>query len=531
MPIFASTKSECQMNTQLSSKLKKFETPVISILRMAIGWHFLYEGIAKIVAVIETDNGWSSQPYLANTTGFFSSFYHWIAASPAIQVVDWVNIAGLILIGLALFFGCFTRIAAISGVFLLLLYYFAYPPFGFSLITTLGESHLYIVNFLLVEAIVLVLFAVYPNMGYSLESWWRLLKASKRKEVDSETVVHSRREALKSLVTIPVLGMLGWGAYDHNRRYGVDVMSGATIQLNRKDLSALKGDLPRGKIGKHEISRLVMGGNLIGGWAHARDLIYANQLFKAYNNERKVYETLMLGEAAGINAINIGFASNELLRRYKKATGSKLKVITQISADVKDESTLFDALYGAVDFGVDIIQIQGNWVDWMTRDQHLDRVGRLLDKIREEGFTAGLGAHTIDSLIACQENGIIPDYYMKTMHHDQYWSAHPREYRIPFEQDGTLHLDHNMFHDNLFCGYPERTVEFFKNSTVPVMGFKVLAAGAIEPEDGFRWAFENGADFICVGMFDFQVVDDVNICIDTLNKIKESNSRQRAWMG
>ena len=63
------------------------------------------------------------------------------------------------------------------------------------------------------------------------------------------------------------------------------------------------------------------------------------------------------------------------------------------------------------------------------------------------------------------------------------------------------------------------------------MGFKVLAAGAIEPEDGFRWAFENGADFICVGMFDFQIVNDVNICIDTLRKINESNSRQRAWFG
>jgi hypothetical protein len=239
----------------------------------------------------------------------------------------------------------------------------------------------------------------------------------------------------------------------------------------------------------------------------------------------------MLCEAAGINAINIGFGSNELLRKYQKSTGSKIKVISQIAADVKDESTLFHAMYEAIRLEADILQIQGNWTDWMVRDQYVDRIGRLLDKIREEGFTAGLGAHTIDSLIVCAENGIIPDYYMKTMHHDQYWSAHPRENRMPFEQDGTRYLDHNKFHDNLFCGFPDKTIEFFKNSTVPVMGFKVLAAGAIEPEDGFHWAFENGADFICVGMFDFQIVNDVNICIDTLKKINESNSRQRPWMG
>ena len=515
------------MNTNSSSKLQKWEIWAVSALRMAIGWHFLYEGLVKITA-----GSWSSQSYLANTTGFFSPFYHWLAASPAMGLVDWLNIIGLILIGLALFLGFFTRLAAVSGAFLLLLYYFAYPPYGFSLFTTSSESHLYIVNYQLVEAIALVLFAIYPHTGYSIENWLRRLIASRKaKNADSEVSVKSRREALKNLASIPILGVMGWGAYDNSRRYGVDVMGGATIQLERKDLSELKGDLPRGKIGNHEISRLIMGGNLIGGWAHARDLIYASQLFKAYNSERKVYETLMLGEAAGINTINIGYPSNDLLRKYKKATGSKLKVISQIAADVEDESNLFDAMYGAIEFGVDILQIQGNWVDWMTRDQHLDRVARLLDKIKEEGFTAGLGAHTIDSLIACAEYGIIPDYYMKTMHHDRYWSAHPREYRAPFEQDGKLYLDHNRFHDNLFCGYPEKTIEFFSTSTVPVMGFKVLAAGAIEPKDGFRWAFENGADFICVGMFDFQIVNDVNICIETLQKIKENNSRQRAWLG
>ena len=515
------------MKSHLFSTLQKWEVLAVSVLRMAIGWHFLYEGIVKIAI-----EGWSSQSYLANTTGFFSPFYHWLASSSAIGVIDWLNIIGLILIGFALFLGCFTRIAAASGAFLLLLYYFAYPPFGFSLVTTSGESHLYIVNYLFVEIAVLILFAVYPHTGYSLERLLRNLMASRKaKGTTSEVSVNSRREAIKNLASIPVLGLMGWGAYDNSRRYGIDVMSGATIQLSRKDLSELKGDLPRGKIGNHEISRLVMGGNLIGGWSHARDLIYTDQLFKAYNNERKVYETLMLAEATGINTINIGFTSNELLRKYKKATGSKIKVITQISADVKDESTLFNNLYSAIDFEVDIIQIQGNWVDWMTRDQHLDRVGRLLDKIKSEGFTAGLGAHTIDSLIACEENGIIPDYYMKTMHHDRYWSAHPRENRVPFEQDGRTYLDHNKYHNNLFCGFPERTVEFVNKTTVPVMGFKVLAAGAIRPKDGFRWAFENGADFICVGMFDFQIVDDVNICIDILQDVSAKNSRQRNWMG
>ncbi len=53
-----------------------------------------------------------------------------------------------------------------------------------------------------------------------------------------------------------------------------------------------------------------------------------------------------------------------------------------------------------------------------------------------------------------------------------------------------------------------------------------MAGGAIPPKDGFRFAFENGADFICVGMFDFQVVEDVNLVIDVLNELE---GRQREW--
>jgi hypothetical protein len=178
--------------------------------------------------------------------------------------------------------------------------------------------------------------------------------------------------------------------------------------------------------------------------------------------------------------------------------------------------------------GVDIIQLQGNWCDWLVRDSRFDVIEKILERIRNQGFVAGMGAHTVDSLIACEEQGIIPDYYMKTMHHDKYWSAHPIENRAPFEVDGQKYLDHNRFHDNLFCLFPDKTTAFVERAKVPVMGFKVLAAGAIQPEDGFNWAFQNGADFICVGMFDFQIVNDVNITIDTLNNLQ---GRKREWFG
>lgn len=100
--------------------------------------------------------------------------------------------------------------------------------------------------------------------------------------------VHSRREALKNLATIPALGIIGFGAFREAREFGVDTLSGATIQIGGADIKDLKGSLPMGKIGNHEISRLVAGGNLIGGWAHSRDLQYVPSLFRAYNTEKNI---------------------------------------------------------------------------------------------------------------------------------------------------------------------------------------------------------------------------------------------------
>jgi len=506
---------------------------IITFIRIAVGWHFLYEGLTKLVSA-----SWSSESYLNNTYGTLAGFYHWLAASPLrLQMVDFLNIWGLILIGLALFVGLLIRWSSLSGALLLVLYYFAYPPFGTSM--PFGDGNYYIVDKIFVEVAILLFFVFGKEKGYGLDNIfkisdiWKWFKSKKIKPAavadssSAQEAPSNRREVLKNLVTLPMLGALGWGAQKTFKWYGIDSLTGATIQVNKLNLSELIGELPKGKLGNFEISRLIMGGNLIGGWAHARDLIYAEKLFKAYNTEKKIFDTLILCEQAGINAMNIGYPTMPLLAKYKKITGSKMKVTVQLGLD-RNNADIFDNVTQAIDNGMDMMQLQGNQCDWMSRDGEFDLIAKLMDRIRSQGYLAGMGAHTIDSLILCEEKGILPDFYMKTMHHDNYWSAHPRENRQPFEVDGRKYLDHNMFHDNCFCPFPDRTIEFVKRTKVPVIGFKVLAAGAIHPKNGFKWAFENGADFICVGMFDFQVVDDVNICIDTLAKLA---NRQRAWFG
>ncbi len=507
------------MVTGSEEKRSSWEKVAVTLLRCAIGWHFLYEGVTKLVA-----NQWTAREFLANAGGPFSGFYRWMASSESMMaVVDPLNMYGLTLIGLALFTGIAIRLASVSGIILLMLYYCAYPPFGGA---SLGYSEgvVYLVNRNVVEALALAVFALVREKGYGLYELIDMFK--KGMAVSTESVqVSSRREALKNLSTLPMLGIMGVGAAREIQKVGVDGFSGATRKLTIPSLTDLAGELPKGRIGKFEISRLVLGGNMIGGWAHSRDLIYVPALSMAYNTEKKIFETLMLAEKAGINAINIGFPTNPVLQKYKQVTGGKILVISQVGADRK-ENDYFKEINQAIDSGADILQIHGNLSDSLVKDKQFEIIARMMDKIRSQGYVAGLGAHAVETLVACQEQGIIPDYYMKTLHHDRYWSAHPLENRVPFEVTGENSPDHNKFHDNMFCLFPEEDVAFVEHTKVPVMAYKILAAGAITPEDGFNWAFQNGADFICVGMFDFQVVHNVNTTIKVLAGI---NERKREW--
>lgn len=523
------------MKTQSNPRsvdLGKSQVYVLVLLRMAVGWHFLYEGISKLLIP-----DWTSAGYLENANWLFANVFHWIAGNPdVLHVVDLLNMWGLTLIGLALILGCLTRIVSVCGILLVTLYYVANPPF---IVTGYGvpvEGHYLIVNKNLVELIALALIAVFPAGRYgaldTMVSVWLKRKTSNQKAQTGESKNTetssgrlSRRQILESFVSLPILAVFCFLVNKKYRWNKVHAITGATIQASSVRLKDLKGQLPMGKVGKHPVSRIILGGNLIGGWAHSRDLIYVPSLFKAYNTERKVFETLMLAEKAGINTINISNSQLPLINKYKQLFGSNLQTVCQIHPTVDD---IYGSANQVMDDGGNMVQIQGNCCDWRVREGRIDVLQKCIDHIRAQGFPAGLGAHSIQAMIACDKAGLEPDFYMKTIHHDHYWSAHPKENRIPFSVDGAQSDNHNEFHDNIFCLFPNETIEFMKKKKIPWMGFKVLAAGAIHPRDGFKYAFESGADFLCVGMFDYQIVEDINIAIETLGNIE---NRERPWCG
>jgi hypothetical protein len=328
---------------------------------------------------------------------------------------------------------------------------------------------------------------------------------------------------MASLTAVPFLGFLGYGAARKYQWEKAHAITGATITLREAKLDELKGELPKGKLGDLNVSRMILGCNLIGGWAHARDLIYASSLFKAYNTDRKVFETIELAERAGITMMQVVTGQIPLFQKYLEIIGGKMQTMCQCYPTADDLKTDIDK---AIDGGCTTLYVQGAFAERFVKAGKVDLLGKAVEYMKSQGYVAGIGAHSIDALIACEKAGLTPDYYVKTLHHDRYWSAHPRESREEWSVDAQASPDHNKFHDNMFDLFPEKTIEFMKQVDKPFVAFKVLAGGAIHPKDGFKFAFENGADFICVGMFDFQIVEDVNIAFDVLKQVK----RERRWV-
>jgi len=253
--------------------------------------------------------------------------------------------------------------------------------------------------------------------------------------------------------------------------------------------------LPTGTIGKLKVSRLICGGNLFVGSAHSRELMYVSALMQHYFTPERIMDTLELCEASGINTAVMRCDEHILgvLRRYRKERGGKIQWIAQ----TYPTATSLTNVKLAVDNGAAAVFPQGGVGDQLVSSGRLDALGKVLDFVHQNGLAAGIGSHSIDTPKAAEQHGLAPDFYFKTFNAVGYNSQKPPE-----------------------------IAEFMQTVQRPWIAFKVLGAGVVKPRDGFSLAFRLGADFLTVGMFDFQVKEDVKIAAELL---AGDLPRQRPW--
>ena len=139
--------------------MKNIQTGFLVALRVLIGWHFLYEGLAKLV-----NPNWSSAGYLLDSGGWFAPLFFSLTHNPdVLAVVDFLNVWGLIFIGMGLITGTFTRVATMAGVVLMAFYYLSHPPVIDARYAVPVEGSYLWVNKTLIEGMALLVLYVFPT--------------------------------------------------------------------------------------------------------------------------------------------------------------------------------------------------------------------------------------------------------------------------------------------------------------------------------------------------------------------------------
>jgi thiosulfate dehydrogenase [quinone] large subunit len=155
------------MSDETTDSLSSFQQFALVALRTVIGWHFLYEAYYKITSPAWGTAGpltpWTSAGYLKGATGPLASIFSKLVDRGLTPWIDASVKVGLLLIGLSLLLGLFTRIGAAGALFFLSLFYLLYVP-------TVGvpqpnaEGTYLIVNKTLIEAIAVIVLLVF-NTG------------------------------------------------------------------------------------------------------------------------------------------------------------------------------------------------------------------------------------------------------------------------------------------------------------------------------------------------------------------------------
>ncbi len=337
---------------------------------------------------------------------------------------------------------------------------------------------------------------------------------------------HLNRRAFlgKSVTTVGVASFLGAGDVRAAEETASDEAQPAADLSNRGG-AAPQTDMPCGMIGKLKISRMILGSNLMGGYSHSRDLAYVGPLMQAYNTQEKIMETLALAEAAGINTISQG--DSNLIRKYNTDHGGHIQQLGPLHIREEDsDESIKTSIKRLIDQGPAAIYIFGHDGDLLVRAGRVDIIAKALQWVRDEGLPAGVGGHSLHVVVECEKHEVAPDFYFKTFHSDRYWSRIMKEYRDEYCWYNGASSEPGHYHDNMWCMDPEQTAEVMLNVKAAWIAFKVLAAGALHPKIGFRYALRNGADFLVVGMFDFQVKDNAELMKQTLASM---DHRDRPW--
>jgi hypothetical protein len=252
--------------------------------------------------------------------------------------------------------------------------------------------------------------------------------------------------------------------------------------------------LPTIKLGKHDVTRMIIGGNPIYGYSHFNRLLSQHQI--DWHTPERVMELLKRCEKAGVNCWQNSYAERTLkdLERYRAEGGTMHWLCLgkpdwdqhpERVADAAKRKPIGIAPHGALG-------------DRLHREKKLDVLGDLLKRIQDQGVLVGLSAHNPDLVELADEKSWPIDYYMCCL----YNRTRPRE-----ELQKMLGADLPLGEIYLPSD-PPRMFKVIKGVKKPCLVYKVLAAGRrisnkAEIRECFKVALDNikPTDAMIIGMY------------------------------
>jgi hypothetical protein len=259
--------------------------------------------------------------------------------------------------------------------------------------------------------------------------------------------------------------------------------------------------LPTIKLGKHDVTRLIIGGNPIYGYSHFNRIL--SQYQTAWHTPERVVELLKHCAAKGINTWQNSFAERTLsdLDRFR-AAGGKMNWLLLGKPDWDKNPHFIVEAAKRKPIG---ISPHGALGERLLREKKLDVLTDLLKRIRDQGVLVGLSAHNPALIELAEEKGWDVDYYMCCL----YYLTRPRE---EFQKllGGQMPLGEIYLQDD-----PPKMFKVIQSTRKPCLAYKLLAAGRrIESAGQVRTAFETAfknikpTDAVIVGMYQ-QLSDQV----------------------
>ena len=172
------------MVSQATGRPSTLQQAALITLRTLIGWHFLYEAYYKLALPGWSRLGvpiaaWTSAGYLKAATGPLGKLFQKLLDAGWGGRIDTAVKWSLLLIGLSLLLGLFTRVGAYGALILLLIFYLVSVPLSGTQVPGSEGAYLLVNKTLIEAAAVCVLLAFHTERLAGLDL---LLAGSKSKQ-------------------------------------------------------------------------------------------------------------------------------------------------------------------------------------------------------------------------------------------------------------------------------------------------------------------------------------------------------------